>query len=58
MTSVKLSSNRKPFNWYVYKDGSKDKFHNRKVAISYMQLIDGLLVNNSIRINPEVSKSF
>ena len=58
MTSVKLASNRKPFQWYVWSQTEKAKFHNRKVAISYMQLIDGLLVNNSIRINPEVSKSF
>ena len=54
MVSVKLSSNRKPFNWYVWNKGNKTKFHSRKIAIAYMQEIDGMLVNSSIRVNPGV----
>ena len=54
MTSILNSSSRKPFNWYVWNKGNKTKFHSRKIAIAYMQEIDGMLVNSSIRVNPGV----
>ena len=57
MTNVKLAfKNEKPFNWYVWNNGKKDKFYNRKIAISYMQLTDGLLVNMNIKFNPKTIK--
>jgi len=54
MTSILNSAKRKPFNWYVWDNGKQSKFHSRKVALSYMLLTEGQLVNCKIKINPEV----
>ena len=46
MTNILSCTDIKQFGWYVWKDGNKTKFYNRRIAIAYMQEIEGLLVKN------------
>ena len=55
MTSIlNYQKTRRQFNWYVWNNGKQSKFHSKKIAISYMQLTEGLLVNMNVRVNPEI----